>query len=117
MMVSLKSFVACTLLTVSSAITFAHTASAETPLEVITDSSGNTWQIELDSRYTYINSNGVRQVDFKLSTTDDDYWHEATASCRPYDIKSNYYGWDWSDTRSYAAGTVGGNIARAACDW
>lgn len=116
-MISLKGVAACTLLTISSAIAFAHTASAETPAEVMTDRSGNTWQIDLDSRYTYVNENGVRQVDFKLSTTDDEYWHTATASCNPYDIKSSYYDWDWSDTRSYAAGTIGGNVARAACHW
>ncbi|MDG2990959.1 hypothetical protein L3556_08470 [Candidatus Synechococcus calcipolaris G9] len=88
---------------------------AEQEVPVARDSNGRVYTADMDSREFYQNSNGVTQVDFSLSTEGDGYWHDATASCNPYDVKSEFYGWDWSGTRSYAAGTVGGDIARAVC--
>ncbi|WP_448533614.1 hypothetical protein [Parathermosynechococcus lividus] len=88
---------------------------AEREVEVARDSRGRVYTADMDSRRFYTNSNGITQVDFSLSTRGDDYWHKATASCNPYDVKSEYYGWDWSGTKSYPPGTVGGDIARAVC--
>lgn len=88
---------------------------AEREVAVARGDNGLVYTVDMDSRSFYQNSNGVTQVDFSLSTEDDGYWHDATASCNPYDVKSAYYGWDWAGTRSYASGTVGGDIARAVC--
>ncbi|MBW4549549.1 MAG: hypothetical protein KME35_00245 [Aphanocapsa sp. GSE-SYN-MK-11-07L] len=113
----MKRLIATTLLALASSLSFAPIASAETAAQVITDERGITWMIDLDSRYAYINDRGVRQVRFKLSTSGDSFWHPAIASCAPYDVASPYYGWNWSGTRSFPAGSVGGNISRAACHW
>ncbi|BAC08613.1 hypothetical protein [Thermosynechococcus vestitus] len=88
---------------------------AEQEVEVARDSRGRVYTADMDSRRFYTNGHGVTQVDFMLSTRGDDYWHRATASCDPYDVKSEYYGWSWSGKRSYPADTIAGAIVRAVC--
>lgn len=101
--------------TLSLGLAIAPPVLAEREVEVARDSKGRVYTVDMDSRRFYTNSHGVVQVDFSLSTRGDDYWHRATASCDPYDVKSEYYGWDWTGTKSYPPGTVGGDIARAVC--
>ena len=88
---------------------------AEREVRVANNGKGTIYTVDVDSLYIYKGDHGVTQVDFKLSTVGDDYWHDATASCNPYDVKSEYYNWSWSGTRSYPAGTIAGDIARAVC--
>lgn len=88
---------------------------AENEVQVTRGPNGKIYTVDMDSLRVYRGSEGVTQVDFMLSTVGDEYWHEATASCSPYDVKSAYYKWTWSGTKSYPAGTVGGDIARAVC--
>ncbi|MDR5638243.1 MULTISPECIES: hypothetical protein [unclassified Thermosynechococcus] len=101
--------------TLSLSLAIAPPSFAEMEVEVARDSRGRVYTVDMDSRRFYRNRNGIIQVDFSLSTLGDDYWHRATASCNPYDVKSDYYGWDWTGTKSYPPGTIAGDIARAVC--
>ncbi|WP_297040583.1 hypothetical protein [Thermosynechococcus sp. OHK43] len=101
--------------TLSLGLAIAPPAFAEQEVEVARDSKGYVYTVDMHSRRFYTNQNGIVQVDFHLSTRGDDYWHPATASCDPYDVKSEYYGWEWDGSQSYPPGTIGGDIARAVC--
>ncbi|AFY60435.1 hypothetical protein [Synechococcus sp. PCC 6312] len=88
---------------------------AEREVRVANNGKGTIYTVDMDSLSVYVGNQGVKQVNFKLSTVGDEYWHDATASCNPYDVKSEFYNWSWSGTRSYPAGTIAGDIARAVC--
>ncbi len=78
---------------------------------------GTVYQVDLDNREEYYSSEGLRHVRFWLSTRGDSRKYPAVASCRPYDVKSPYYGWNWlPDGVGLSSGTIGGRIARVACN-
>lgn len=90
-------------------------ASAESFRTVKAD-DGTVYQIDMDARTEYMTDAGWRHVQFWLSTRGDANKHRSTASCQPYQIQSKFYGFDWlPNGGGYASGTVGGEIARAAC--
>ncbi|MBE9213034.1 hypothetical protein IQ247_10170 [Plectonema cf. radiosum LEGE 06105] len=101
----------------SSILGIAHTVSAESLVNAVTDPNGTVYQVDLDNRSEYYTDSGWRHVKFWLSTKGDVKKHSAIASCSPYDIKSEYYEFDWRPNGGgYPEGTVAGNIARVACN-
>ena len=115
----MKKFVTCAVLATFSVIGFVPMAFADrwTPV-ASSGSNGKTYQIDLDSRQVSVNDAGWRHVFFRISSTDDKYAHSAVAACQPYQLKVPSYEWAWdagyTDEPSY---TVGGAIARAACNF
>ena len=74
------------------------------------------YQIDLDNRQQYYSSIGWRHIVFRISTKGNKSWYRATAACSPYDLSVPAFGWDWNP-QGYRFETIGGQIARAACDW
>jgi len=105
------------LLVASSILGIAGTASAERLVPVATE-NGRVYQVDLDDRREAKTDAGWRHVYFWLSTKGDVNKYPAIASCSPYDLKSDYYGFDWlPNGGGYPEGTVAGTIARVACDY
>ena len=94
-------------------------ATADSVASVVTsDYDGRTYQIDLENRREYTNKAGWRHVFFKISHDQDRSWHWAIASCNPYQIYVTDYNWGWeTGTTSLSTNTIGGKIARAACNW
>ena len=78
-----------------------------------------SYHIDLDSRTTYVSSVGWRHVTFSIANSADGNVHVAVAACNPYQMYVPDYGWDWlpDANSSYTSETVGGRVARAACNW
>ena len=94
----------------------AGAASAESFRTVNAD-DGTVYQIDLDTRSEYTTDSGWRHVQFWLSTKGDRNKHRSTASCQPYQVQSEFYNFNWlPDGGGYPAGSVGGEIARVACN-
>jgi hypothetical protein len=114
----MKYIILNSLLVASSILGIADTASAERLVTAITTTSGRVYQVDLDDRSEYYTKSGWRHVKFWLSTKGDIKKHRAIASCAPYDIKSDYYDFDWRPNGGgYAKGTVAGDVARVACNY
>ncbi|BAY64691.1 hypothetical protein NIES22_47910 [Calothrix brevissima NIES-22] len=104
-------------LIISSILGIAGQASAERLVTAAVDSDGRVYQVDLDERSEYETDSGWRHVTFWLSTKGDIKKHSAIASCSPYDVKSEYYDFEWlSSGGGYPEGTVAGDIARVACN-
>jgi hypothetical protein len=100
----------------SSIVGIASTASAEYLKSVISEADGTVYQIDLESRSEYTTDAGWKHVEFWLSTKGDVNKYRSTASCSPYQIKSDRYNFDWLPSGGgYPEGSVGGEIARIAC--
>lgn len=114
----LKYVVVSSLLAMSSILATTSNAYAERMVTAAVDeSSGFIYRVDLDERSEYETDAGWRHVRFWLNTKGDPYKHSAIASCTPYDVKSEYYGWDWRPKGGgYSAGTLAGDIARVACN-
>jgi hypothetical protein len=111
----MKSVILNSLLVAASVLGIASTASAESFRTVKAD-DGTLYQIDMDGRTEYTTDAGWRHVQFWLSTKGDPNKHRSTVSCQPYQIKSEFYNFDWlPNGGGYPAGSVGGEIARAAC--
>ena len=107
-------------LTAYSVIGLVPVASARNWTEVVVgDETGIGYQIDLDSRTTVYGKTGWRHITFMILDSKDRRPYEAIVSCSPYQIKVDAYGWTWEpdDATSYDTSTVGGKIARAACNW
>jgi len=93
-------------------------AQAEHLIDAATSSNGITYQVDLDDRSEYHSAGGWRHVIFWVSTKGESFKYPAIASCSPYQLKSKSFGWDWLNSGGgYPVGTVGGDIARVACDY
>jgi hypothetical protein len=113
----MRNIIISSLFVVSSILGIANTASAETLVRAAVDRNGTVYQVDLDGRSEYYTDAGWRHVRFWLSTQGDARKHSAVASCAPYDVQSEYYGWDWKpEGGGYPEGTIAGNIARIACN-
>jgi hypothetical protein len=113
----LKSLILNSLLIASSILGIANAASAERLKTVIDETSGTVYEVDLDGRTEYTSDVGWRHVEFWLSTRGDTKKHHSIASCAPYQVKSEYYNFDWlPNGGGYPKGSVGGEIARLACD-
>jgi hypothetical protein len=115
-----RNIIASLALAACSVVGFAPLASAVQWTEVVVgDETGIAYQIDLDSRSTVYSKTGWKHITFLVSDSKNRRAFEAIASCSPYQVKVEPYGWDWSpnDATSYSADTVGGKIARAACNW
>jgi hypothetical protein len=108
-----------TALAAFSVLSLAPIATAERLVSVVTsDFDGRTYQIDLENRKEYTNKSGWRHVMFLISSDQDRSWHWAIASCSPYQVYVTAYNWDWeTGVTSLSANTLGGKIARAACNW
>lgn len=115
----MKCIIASSLLVASSILGISQTASAERIVTAaVADSTGIVYQVDLDNRSEYYTEAGWRHVVFWLSTQGDVKKHPATASCSPYQVKADYYGFNWlPNGGGYPEGTVAGNIARVACNY
>jgi hypothetical protein len=102
-----------------SVIGFAPVASATWTEVVVGDDTGIAYQINLSSRRVVYSKTGWKHITFFVLDSRNRKPYEAIASCSPYQVKVVPYGWDWApnDNTSYSADTVGGKIARAACNW
>ncbi len=102
-----------------SVVGFAPIASAAWTEVVVGDDSGIAYQIDLASRKTIYSKTGWKHITFIILDSKNRTPFEAIASCSPYQVKIDSYGWDWAanDATSYDADTVGGKLARAACNW
>jgi hypothetical protein len=115
-----RHIIASLALTACSVIGFAPLASAVQWTEVVVgDETGIAYQIDLDSRRTVYSKTGWKHITFFVLDSKNRRPFEAIASCSPYQVKVDSYGWDWApnDATSYSADTVGGKISRAACNW
>jgi hypothetical protein len=115
----MKRLVVGTVLAAASLMSVVHKATAVNWVTIVTaEETGKTYQIDLDSRRTYVSKTGWRHVTFWIASSEEKYSHRAIAACNPFQILVPDYGWQWkADMSSYAAHTVGGKIARAACNW
>lgn len=97
----------------------AAVATASNWKNVVANNDSVTYRIDLDSRTTRFSKTGWRHVYFTIANTQDGDVHQAIASCDPYQVSSPDYGWEWlpDDNDGYSPETVGGQIARAACNW
>ncbi|MBR8837195.1 MAG: hypothetical protein DSM106950_25115 [Stigonema ocellatum SAG 48.90 = DSM 106950] len=113
----MKQFITGTLLVLASIVGFTPISAAEQPVQVTTDGS-DVYMIDLDNRTQYYTDAEWRHVSFRVSTIGDKYWHSAIAACSPYQVKAPFYQCPWiANGGGYPEGTIGGNIARAACNW
>jgi len=93
-------------------------AQAEHLIDAITSIDGVTYQVDLDDCSEYYSAERWRHVIFWVTTKGDSSKYRAIASCSPYQLKVEAYGWDWFNSGGgYRVGTVGGNIARVACNY
>jgi hypothetical protein len=84
----------------------------------VSEFDGKTYLIDLDSRSQYTSETGWKHVIFRIYTDQETYSHKAVAACEPYQVSVPDYGWNWpTDKNSYSVYTVGGKLARAACNW
>jgi hypothetical protein len=115
----MKKLIFGTVLAAVSLMSVAPKATAVNWVNVVTgEDTGKTYQIDLDSRRSYISKTGWRHVAFWIASSEERHSHLAVAACKPFQIYVPDYGWQWeADMSSYAAHTVGGKIARAACNW
>ncbi|MEH2170594.1 MAG: hypothetical protein V7K41_28885 [Nostoc sp.] len=106
------------LFVLSSILGITFRASAEQLVTAAIDTDNEIiYQVDLDNRSEYQTDSGWRHVIFYLSTKGDARKHPSIAACSPYDIKSEYYGFNWeSNGGGFPKGTIAGNIARVACD-
>jgi hypothetical protein len=116
---TMKKLLIGTALAAISALNLVPIATAEKLASVVTsDFDGRTYQIDLDDRKEYTNKSGWRHVIFKISSDQDRNWHWAIASCSPYQVYVTAYNWGWeTGMTNLSANTVGGKLARAACNW
>jgi hypothetical protein len=114
----LKHIAISSLFVASSIMTVVHKAHAENLVTgAVDESNGVVYQVDLDDRSEYETGSGWRHVRFWLATKGDPKKHRSVASCAPYDVKSEYYGWNWRPNGGgYPEGTIAGNIARVACN-
>jgi len=113
----MKPFVISSLFIASSIFGLVSTASAESLVVATVSNSGEVYEVDLDNRIFYNTDAGWRHVKFWLSTKGDPEKYPAVASCAPYQIYAPHYGWDWLPSGGgYPEGTVGGEIARVACN-
>ena len=111
----MKSFVLNSLIIAAATLGIASAASAENFTSVRAD-DGTVYMIDLDDRTEYTTKAGWRHVQFWLTTRGERRTHRSTASCVPYQVESEFYNLRWlPNGGGYAAGTVSGEIARAAC--
>jgi hypothetical protein len=115
----MKRLIVGTVLAAVSLMSVVPKAAASNWVNVVTSEyDGKTYQIDLDSRRAYISKTGWRHVAFWIASSEEKNSHLAIAACDPFQIFVPDYSWKWeADTRSYSAYTVGGKIARAACNW
>gem|GEM_PF-3205249 len=106
-------------LILGSTFTFVNFAKAEYMIDAATSSNGITYQVDLDDRSEYYSAGGWRHVIFWVSTKGNPGKYPAIASCSPYQLQSDAYNWKWlrNSWDGYSAGSVGGNIARVACNY
>lgn len=114
----LKHIAVSSLFIASSIVVVVRNAYAENLIPAAVDESrGLVYQVDLDDRSEYETTSGWRHVKFWLTTKGDPKKHQSVASCAPYDLKSEYYGWDWlPNGGGYPEGTIAGSIARVACN-
>jgi hypothetical protein len=115
----MKRFLIGTICAACTIFGFTPIATAEKWAPVTTSEyDGRTYLIDLDSRAPYISKTGWRHVTFKISSGEDKYSYSAIAACDPFQLYVPAYSWDWEpDKKSYSVYTVGGKLARAACNW
>jgi hypothetical protein len=111
----LKPILLQSLLIASSILGIASQASAENLAFINTD-DGTVYQIDLDERTKGVTPEGLKYVEFYLSTATDAEKHRSLASCAPYDLKSEDYNFDWlPNNEEQPEETVPGKIARLVC--
>jgi hypothetical protein len=115
----MKRLIVGTVLVATALMSVAPKAAAVNWVNVVTgEDTGKTYQIDLDSRRTYVSKTGWRHVAFWIASSEERHSHRAVASCSPFQISVPDYGWQWeADMSSYSVRTVAGKIARAACNW
>ncbi len=114
-----RKIILSTVLATLSTIGFSSVATATNWVNVVENNNGVVYKIDLDSRESHYSKTGWRHVYFAIANNADGQVHKAIASCNPYQVNSPDYGWEWlpDDNDGYGADTVGGQIARAACNW
>ena len=115
----MKRLIVATVLVAASLMNATPKAAAVNWVNVATgEDTGKTYQIDLDSRRTYTSKTGWRHVAFWIASSEEKNSHLAVAACNPFQIYVPDYGWQWeANMSSYDAYTVGGKVARAACNW
>lgn len=115
----MKQFLVGSVCAAFSMLGFTPIATADDWVPVtISEFDGKTYLIDMQSRRPYISQTGWRHVAFEISTSEDKNAHVAIAACEPYQLNVPDYGWQWEiDNHSYSVYTVGGKLARAACNW
>ena len=111
-----KTFLTCGLILASTLNPFIP-AKAEHLVFATRARNGLVYLVDLQERQElYIE--GTRFVSFWLTTKGSHQKHRSNASCGPYNIESQYYGWRFAPGGvSLPSQTIGGGIARVACNF